>query len=1008
MTFAPPFDSALVSRQTDVTVHLPDPPRTPQDPLVRPGVARHAGSPLVLMHLQPVGAPVHVGSPVAGSARTVANVGPGSQPIANPSLNGGVYELAEISPFPFVIAKILRALGRGVPTFYLGCAGPYVYPPTDDQALRTGQTLASEANHVYFGAHFADGAALAPWSWIELIRAALEQAGEAAAAVAWAPLAALYPPPAGRVVRLLDAAGRPNSIPASSQYRTSPTSEWQIVAPFGSELQLPAEATELRWGGGPPAGETPLPVHSFYEGGTSSPPGQSIALPPAKRAHLQVLDLASWFAPPPPSSAMARFHASSRVEWLVDGIPTFKRLVDDLLAAGGPGGGTHLAGYGFSDFPLDKGRKDAAGADVDTRLTALIKRIRDQGGDARLLVFKLVNPKSGAATQAQTIATSALLLSTTALILLSAFRDDTKPVGFGVVLGGYLVAQTLVSAGVLGLTTLDALEPSKDIFPKLDAIQPGLALWARHPIRLDDNPVKQVPLPLNLEQLVDQFGFLHQKIQLVKRATPDEGGNRFVAYLGGIDLHSDRLDTPGHHGKAYQEPDKAPGPPKALPFHDVHARITGPVAADVFKAWDERYQYHAAESQARGEITAPLPTVFPPPSAADAAALPPQPAGHIAQVARTYFKPAQGSTTTPFPFAPSGERTVADSLLRCVREARQYIYIEDPYFTPYDWPDRPAGTLADTFFDALLDAADYCRRLLVVVPSETDQPFGDVRRRTLYSKLTARWGDRMLFGAVLRRPVLPNPGQTACEGRCVLLENIGPNHATFTIGPKARIQSAKYPFWLWIDGELMLVKAGPRDSGSDPTGQAVDVIRAHPGMGVSVRGHRKGAPVTLSQLVGIYMNSKTMIVDDVLVTAGSSNVTRRGLAHDAEIRLFVVPGALRAAADNPARALRTALWAEHLGLPPALGPVLLADPIAAFDLFRRSWFEGNRFVRQAALDLKPHLGFSPGGNVLGLALTAGAVLDPVVGFTDEIVKLIWNDLSDPTSGLDPHPAPGPA
>ncbi len=106
--------------------------------------------------------------------------------------------------------------------------------------------------------------------------------------------------------------------------------------------------------------------------------------------------------------------------------------------------------------------------------------------------------------------------------------------------------------------------------------------------------------------------------------------------------------------------------------------------------------------------------------------------------------------------------------------------------------------------------------------------------------------------------------------------------------------------------------------------------------------------------------------------------------------------------------MRTALWAEHLGLPPALGPALLADPIAAFDLFRRSWFEGNRFVGQTALDLKPHLGFSPGGNILGLALAAGAVLDQAVGFTDEIVKLIWNDLSDPTSALDPHPTAGPA
>ncbi len=61
------------------------------------------------------------------------------------------------------------------------------------------------------------------------------------------------------------------------------------------------------------------------------------------------------------------------------------------------------------------------------------------------------------------------------------------------------------------------------------------------------------------------------------------------------------------------------------------------------------------------------------------------------------------------------------------------------------------------------------------------------------------------------------------------------------------------------------------------------------------------------------------MVDDVFVGIGSCNTNRRGFFHDGEITAFAVPEQLKAARENPALNLRTALWAEHLGIPPAMG-----------------------------------------------------------------------------------------
>src|SRR5262249_30808816 len=135
---------------------------------------------------------------------------------------------------------------------------------------------------------------------------------------------------------------------------------------------------------------------------------------------------------------------------------------------------------------------------------------------------------------------------------------------------------------------------------------------------------------------------------------------------------------------------------------------------------------------------------------------------------------------------------------------------------------------------------------------------------------------------------------------------------------------------------------------------------------------------------------------------GSTNANRRGLFHDGEINAFTIPQALKAAVDNPARALRTKLWAEHLGLPPALGPVLLDDPIGGFELLRRTHFQGNRVTPSEMLDTNRYLTVPTTTGLIAQALLATAIR-----WVDSLIPLIWNDMADPTTSAAPQPARGP-
>ena len=111
-----------------------------------------------------------------------------------------------------------------------------------------------------------------------------------------------------------------------------------------------------------------------------------------------------------------------------------------------------------------------------------------------------------------------------------------------------------------------------------------------------------------------------------------------------------------------------------------------------------------------------------------------------------------------------------------------------------------------------------------------------------------------------------------------------------------------------------------------------------------------------------------------------------------------MPEQLKAAPDNPALALRTALWAEHLGIPPVMGASLLGDPIAAFEYFRRSRYQGNRSALAEGINERPELG----GDVI--SDTFKSVLQIA---TFPFMDAVWNTFIDPSTTADPDPTSGP-
>ncbi|MEO7273228.1 MAG: phosphatidylserine/phosphatidylglycerophosphate/cardiolipin synthase family protein, partial [Vicinamibacterales bacterium] len=891
--FAHLFDASLVSSMAELVVVLADPDRVAPLPIVRPGVARHAGDALVALDLSGAAA-IPISAPCDGIVRRVTIDG---------ALPGGGTELLEFVPLPFAAP----AIPGGVPTFYLA---PFDQAPPDGERVAAGAALASTSTRIWVAARSQHPFRLAPFEWIRAIGAALPAAEQAA----WLAQETVYG--SGERLRVTDHVGAPvpgHTFAITLRDGGTLLGAWERTLDARSDLAQTIASQPLEHAGSPftslyapptgqhfalrfvatatPAGPRSIVagVQSFYPAGPSVPPDAPLAVAagqPSRRT-LQVLPLEDWFAASPDGAAVPMFRTGSRIEPLVDGTETFRRLALDLDEArrgtdGGATLGAHFAGLLVFDFPLIPGRDD-------TRLTAYAEEVLRDGGSMLVLADKFLNLADASVFDLRRTAAVLLFLMTDATLFVAALSSLETDVRGAYFLFFAVVGLTLVLTQVD--VPDDAIEKSQ---PTLDALNAGrdhpVAIYSRPPMTIDDNPLTPPSKLYSLENTINQFGFWHGKAQMVRRAGT-AGAESYVAFVGGIDINPNRLDTPSHQ--------------KAGPYHDVHARLTGPIVADVFASFRERWEHDAplhapiGQPQPAGIAIAPV-----------MSELLESPSKHLARIGRTYYGAQPGGPAPLAAFAPHGERTIYETLMCAIAAARDHIYIEDQYFNPND-----------EFVEALIAASERCRRLVVLLPTESDQIFGDRRRRRIVRMLRGepgaeKWGNRFFIGCPMRRPTLAPAGRVTGSGRGVLVQPASAGDTSIFVAPPSRVP--KLPGWLWVDGELMLARTDDNTTVDGAPARRISVIREGAGslvLGTRARAHQAGAAVTFSKPTGIYVHAKCMMIDDLFVSIGSANLNRRGFFHDGELNVFAIPEELRAAPDNPARAARTALMAQQLGLP---------------------------------------------------------------------------------------------
>lgn len=162
------------------------------------------------------------------------------------------------------------------------------------------------------------------------------------------------------------------------------------------------------------------------------------------------------------------------------------------------------------------------------------------------------------------------------------------------------------------------------------------------------------------------YGSHHQKILVVK------GKDGLIAFCGGVDINPDRIVQGG--------------PTPGAPFHDVHCRIKGPAAHEVLKIFRQRWEDHPGhaglEEDPALQISCPYKW-----KRTDHCALlgleetrPPWEGEMYVQIGRTYGNGMRHSGVPGgYSFARDGEQTARRMVLKAIREAQQFIYIEDQY-----------------------------------------------------------------------------------------------------------------------------------------------------------------------------------------------------------------------------------------------------------------------------------------------------------------------------------------
>ena len=680
-----------------------------------------------------------------------------------------------LTPLPAESAGVFRELGKAgatMPTFYV--APPGATPASG--LVAAGDPIVS-GQTVVLGATIGP-CALAPREWARVLLEAMTRAGETDVDPWTAFLDALGEGPALYVLRHT---GQPPAV-NEMQFDVDFGDGVLHTVPVDGRVDLAAAAAPSNVFG--PDARVRLrttaggvPYHTAYDSGlrSSAEPDADDderwfkpSAFPSEVGTILCTDLNRWFGARPAGIPLRRWHTGNRVEPLLDGLETFARLWEDLLplrapetgalriAHDGTPYGAWMTGLVFQDFELVPGVPESKFVD-------LVKTIDGHGFEARILAARGFMFEGTESEEERRLLALALWF---ALAGISIGGEGLEALGYGLsdVAWSRITIVTVLLTLVATTQFVDAisekLDFSKDVIEALaEAPTTGIALWSRYPARFADNPAAGFVATL-VEELVavERTGWHHMKIEVLALPGPGPEVPRYVAYLGGIDINKNRLDSWAHRW-----------PPS---YHDVHARLTGPAAADVFQTFYERWEDELDRMPDEERPAAPngCPRHSPRP-------------GRLPRTCRRRRCPrsrlpattscrsrgrSTGRTRTTRTRASGthaeGEASVHDSVLRAIHSAREYIYIEDQYMTPAD--SREEG---DEILEALTNAAARCKALILVFAQGTlEQLFGRERRNELFGRLRASWGPERFLPLIHSRPILGPAGRISSRGRTVL------------------------------------------------------------------------------------------------------------------------------------------------------------------------------------------------------------------------------------------------
>jgi phospholipase D1/2 len=192
----------------------------------------------------------------------------------------------------------------------------------------------------------------------------------------------------------------------------------------------------------------------------------------------------------------------------------------------------------------------------------------------------------------------------------------------------------------------------------------------------------------------------HQKTLVIAAGSSTGADDHPVAYVGGIDLSNDRWDTIYHNESALR---------KETGIHyrnrgwvDSSMRIHGPAAKDVANNFLARWNSPYLPTQGLGDdlvdFDNPQYSFLPPLDYASSNTTSTL-GNQSVQIVRTF-----SCKYKHWEFAPYGENSLFQARLKAIKNARNYIYIEDQYFI-----------LVPELLAALMEVMPGLQRLIVVV-----------------------------------------------------------------------------------------------------------------------------------------------------------------------------------------------------------------------------------------------------------------------------------------------------